>query len=464
MMSVLLKKKINRIKQFTEEHFFKIMVTLAIPIILQNIMSSSLNFIDNIMVGRLGDTEIAAVGLANQVYFIILLFLLGVSGGASMFISQFWGKKDMRNIRRVQGLSLILSITACSIATIVSLAFPDSIIKLFSKDPNVITIGSSFLRISSLSYIMFGISTIYSVTLRNTGHPHIPMIANIIAVIVNTVLNYCLIFGNLGFPRLEVPGSAMATCLARLLECAIILTFVYSHNWPSSATIREMLDLKRGLVRRFFSQSGLLIFKDVLWATGIIIYNGIYSRIGTSDIAAVNILNPIVQISTVLFTAFATSCQIMVGNQLGMGNDATAYQYAKRFLKIGIFGGALMGITLISCRGWLLLPYNISEHTLRNATWLIMIYGIYMPLAMFNMTSVVGVMRSGGDTMICIIMDLIAVYFIGLPLALFGAFVLDLPVFIVYAMIYSQEIFKAVIMLRRFISKKWMNNLVRDII
>jgi len=453
----------ERFRRFAKEHFFKTMITLAIPIILQNTMSASLNFIDNIMVGRLGDTEIASVGLANQVYFIIFLFLVGVTGGASMFISQFWGTKDIKNIRRVQGLSLMLAVIVCLAVTIPSIIFPEAIIRILSKDPEVIRIGGSFLRISSISYILFGISSIYSVTLRNTGHQHIPMTANIIAVIVNTSLNYLLIFGNGGFPKLGVPGSAIATVIARILECGIILTFVYSHKWPSSAKIRDMLDQKRALIRRFFSQSGLLIFKDMLWAVGIIIYMGIYSRIGTPDVAAINILNPIIQISTVIFTAFATSCQIMVGNQLGAGDIKHSYLYAKRFLRISFFGGIVIGMTIILCRKWLLMPYNISDHTLSNAKWIILIFGLYFPLAMFNMTSVVGVMRSGGDTKICIIMDLIAVYCIGLPLAFAGAFVFKLPIFIVYAMIYSQEIFKACVMFSRFISKKWMKNLIKDI-
>jgi len=281
-----------------------LLIMLAIPIILQNIMSASLNFIDNIMVGRLGDTEIAAVGLANQVYFIVLLFLLGVNGGASMFISQFWGKNDIKNIHRVQGLSLMLGISACILIVIPSIAFPDTIMSILSKDPKVIVLGSSFLRISSMSYILFGVSSMYSVALRNTGYQHIPMTASIIAVIANTTLNYLLIFGNFGFPRLGVPGAAIATCIARVLECTIILSIVYSHKWPSSAKIRSMLDQKKKLIRRFFHQSGLLIFKDVLWAVGIIIYMGIYSRIGTSDVAAINILNPIIQISTVILSAF----------------------------------------------------------------------------------------------------------------------------------------------------------------
>lgn len=457
------KQKVLWFRQFTSEHFFKTVIILAIPIIMQNIMSSSLNFIDNIMVGQLGDTEIAAVGLANQMYFIVLLFLLGVNGGASMFISQFWGKKDIKNIHRIQGLSLMLAISACILIVIPSIAFPDAIMSLLSRDPRVISIGSSFLRISSMSYILFGISSLYSVTLRNTGHPHVPMIASIIAVITNTTLNYLLIFGNFGFPRLGVPGAAIATDIARLLECTIILSVVYSHKWPSSAKIVNMLDQKKDLIHRFFSQSGLLIFKDVLWAAGVIIYMGIYSRIGTSDIAAINILNPIVQIATIILSAFAASCQIMVGNQIGAEDSNRTYLYAKRFLKLGFFGGMVMGTILIICRKWLLLPYNISDHTVFNATWLITIYGMYMPLAMFNMTAVIGVMRSSGDTMICIAMDLIAVYFIGLPLAIIGAFVLKFPVFAVYAMIYSQEIFKAWIMYRRFTSKKWMRSLIKGI-
>jgi putative MATE family efflux protein len=439
--------------------FLGALLALALPIALQNVLSASLNFIDNVMVGQLGAVEIASVGLANQVYFIVFIFLGGVSGGASMFISQYWGKRDLVAVRRIHGLSLILVFAACAIVVTPSVLCPALLLGLFTDDPAVIALGASFLRISSPSYLLYGISIVYSVNLRNTGRPKVPLLANATAVAVNTALNYCLIFGRFGLPRLGVPGSGLATCIARLVELSILLGTVYSHDWPSSARLREMLDFDFALVRKFFSQSGLIIAKDLAWAVGMASYMSIYARLGTTQVAAMNILSPVTQLAVVFFTAIAASCQIMVGNKLGQGDREAAYLYAGRFMKMVFAGGLGMGCLILLARGAILAPYNIPGDTRFAALRLIADYGMLFPLIIFNMISVVGVMRAGGDTIICLVMDTIAVYGIGLPLALLGAFVWRLPIYYLYPLIYTQELFKAILMLARYRSRKWMRNL-----
>ncbi|HEY1405212.1 MAG TPA: MATE family efflux transporter [Spirochaetota bacterium] len=462
-MKKMINNRIASAKKFTEDHFFKTMIFIAIPVMFQSLMSSSLNFIDSIMVGKLGDTSISAVGLANQVYFVVFLFILAVSGGSSMFISQFWGKKDLTNVRRVQGLGLILVIAVSILVIIPSVVAPEKIMSFLSPNNEVRKLGSTFLRISSLSYILYGISTVYAVTLRNTGHPRIPLIANATGVIINTSLNYVLIFGHFGFPQLGVAGSAIATCIARVIECAIIIGTVYSHSWPSSATLRQMFDMKVALIRKYFSQSGLLIAKDVVWAIGFVIYNKTYSTIGTAESAAVLMIGPIHQVAIVFFVGLATSCQIMVGNQLGADNREKAYLYAKRFLKIGFTGALFIGTAVFFMRDIILLPYNVSEHALESASTILKVYACYLPVSMFTMMSVVGILRSGGDTIFCLVMDLIAVYLIGMPLAFAGVYVWKLPIAFIYGLVLSQEIFKSVILLSRFSSRKWMRNLTHGI-
>ncbi len=452
-----------RVKKFTNDHFFKTMIFLAIPVMIQNLMSSSLNFIDSIMVGSLGDASVSGVGLANQVFFLIFLFVLAVSGCSSMFISQFWGKKDLKNIHRIQGLGLVLVVSVCAAVAAFSVAAPERIMAFLTPDPEVVRLGSSFLKISSFGFVLYGISSIYAVSLRNTGHPRIPLIANVTGVIINTFLNYALIFGHFGFPKMGVEGSATATCIARVVECAIILGTVYSHKWPSSATIRTMFDLKRKLIRSFFAQSGLLIVKDVAWALGFVLYNKTYATIGTAESAAVQMLNPVNQIALVFFTGLATSCQIMVGNQLGVNDMKTAYLYAKRFLKIGMTGVVVIGALLFFMRHIVLLPYQVSPHARESAESLIMVFACFMPFSMFSMLSVVGILRSGGDTMVGLVMDLVAVYLIGMPLILAGAYLWHLPIAVVYSMVLTQEVFKTIVLWKRVRSGKWMRNLTHGI-
>jgi putative MATE family efflux protein len=467
-MRKLIRAQLGRAKRFTGEHFFKTMIFLAIPVILQSVLSSSLYFIDSIMVGSLGDDTIAGVGLANQVFFLVFLFMLGVSGGASMFISQFWGKKDIRNIHRTQGLSLLLGCAVLIPVVVVSVVFPHWIMSLMIPKKEVIEVGSTFLRISSPSYILYSVSLVYAMSLRNTGHPRIPLIANGSAVVINTALNYLLIFGHFGFPKMGAAGAATATCIARTVEISIILGTVYSHKWPSAAKLRQMFDIRMSLVKKFFSQSGIIIAKDLIWAVGIVFYNRTYSQIGapasSAVSAAVQIIGPVSSMAVVLFTGVATASQIMVGNQLGVDNMKTAYLYATRFMKIAVLGGLIIGCALYMLRDIILLPYDISPDAKHAASNLITVFALYMPLSMFSMVSVVGVLRSGGDTITCLIMDTIAVYLIGMPLILLGVYVWHFPVGVIYAMVMTQEFFKVTLLSTRILSKRWMNNLTHGIV
>jgi len=462
-MTKLIRTRIDRAKAITGSQFFKNMIFLAIPVMVQNMLSSSLNFIDSIMVGSLGDASVSAVGLANQVYFLVFLFVIAVSGGSSMFISQFWGKKDEKNVRRIQGLGLIITVSVCALMALVSVLIPGKIMSFLSPDPEVVRLGSSFLRISAIGFVLFGVSSIYAVTLRNTGHPRVPLIANAAGVAVNTFLNYALIFGHFGFPRMGVEGSATATVVARIIECGIILGTVYTHKWPSSASIRQMIDVKRSLIRHFVSQSGIIVAKDIVWAIGIVLYNKTYASIGTAESAAVQVMTPVNQMAMVFFIGLSTSCQIMVGNRLGVNDRETAYKYAGRFLRIGMAGTVVVGALLFLLRHVVLMPYNVSDHARASAESLIMVWACYMPFAMFAMLSVVGILRSGGDTVFCLVVDTVAVYGIGMPLIMMGAHVWHLPVAAVFALVQSQEIFKTIVLWKRVRSGKWMRNLTRGI-
>lgn len=451
--------KILNIKSKLTGNFVVLLLNLSIPVIFQNFMGAGLNLIDNIMIGQLGDHEIAAVGLANQIYFIFALFILGINSGSSIFYSQFWGKNDIKNIRRILGLSLII-VFSTSVVIITGLTlFPSFIMSIFSNDKQVIVYGSAYLRITVISYLFYGISSLYETCLRNTRHPKIPMYINLIGILINIALNYILIFGKFGAPPMGVTGAAIATTIARFFQCFLIILIVYTHKWASSAKLTEMLDFNKNLIKRFFSQSSLLIFKDISWGVGIAILAGIYSRLGTSVIAAVNILNSIQHLTAVFFIGFSSACQIILGNLIGAEKHKLAYIYAKRFIIIAILAGLITSLILYSCRYYILIPYKMSDTVINYLLQLIIVYSFFIPVIMTNMLSVVGILRSGGDTIICIFMDLVALYIISIPVTLFSAFYLQLPIVFIFALSQGQEVIKIVFLFYRFISKKWIKNL-----
>lgn len=448
---------------FGDKLFYKTFFKLAIPVVLQYFLASSLNLIDNILVGQLGEVELAAVGLANQVYFLLMLFLLGISGGASIFASQFWGKNDVKNIRRVLGFSVLISASTALVFFVICAFNAESILRIFSNDPKVIKLGAQFLAITSITYVMTAITSCYAAVLRSTGEVKLPMRVNVIAILVNTFLNYILIFGIFGFPRLEVAGSAIATVIARTVEISILIFTVYRYKYVVAAKFSEMLDIPADLVKRFIGTTGTVVVKDVIWALGMVIYMAFYAQMGTDVVAALNITTTVRQLTFVLFNGIASACMVMVGNQIGAGDEPRAYLYAKRFLSITLLVGIVVGVLTVTGSGLILSPYKISATVHQETRKLLFVYAMYLPVIVFNMVAIVGVLRSGGDTVFTLVMDLVAVYAIGMPLIYFGQAVWKLPVEIVYALVNLQEIFKIVLCLQRFFSKRWINNLVQDI-
>ncbi|MCX7708380.1 MAG: MATE family efflux transporter [Clostridia bacterium] len=446
-----------------DNEFYSNFFRISIPIAMQSFMAASLNLVDNIMVGQLGDASIAGVGLANQFFFILNLILLGVNGASAIFLSQFWGSRNISNIKKILGLSLILAISSAMLFFLVGYLFPEKVLAVFSKDPEVIASGSSFLRIISFSYILMAVSSCYATALRTTERVTVPMITSIAALIINTVLNYMLIFGKFGFPALGVAGSATATLIARVIEVIILLVFVYAKNEIVAAKIKELFDIPISLVKRFMTTSSAVIFKDVIWAVGMTVYMIVYARIGTEAAASINIVNTIRQLAFVLFVGVGNACLIMVGNQIGADSPHTAYRYAKKFLKIAVGLGIITGSLVILLRSVVLSPYNVSQEVIQGANNILLIFGFAIVLDVFNMVSVVGIMRSGGDINFCIIMDTIAVWLIGLPLAIISGMVLHLQVHWVFAAVTLQELFKFILCFKRVVSRKWINNLVHDI-
>jgi putative MATE family efflux protein len=445
---------------FGDSVFYKNLFRIAIPITIQNLIMSSLNFVDTIMVGQLGETNIAAVALANQLFFLIALFLFGVGSGASVFVAQFWGKKDVINIRKVLGLSMLCSVVVSVLATLIVMIFPEVVLSLFTKDTEVIRISASYLRIVCFSYIPTSITFCFASTLRSTGQSKLPMIASAVALSVNTVLNYIFIFGKLGMPAMGARGAAAATVIARFAEAILILGAVYSLKLAPAASFRELFAFSRDFAVRFFQVVIPVIMNKVLWSTGVTMYTVVYGRMGTNILASINIASAIEGISFVLFRSMSNACAVLVGNKIGEGDEQTAFTYSLRMAILGPALGITVGLILFFSSGNLLVFYNVTEQVYENARIILRIFSFVIPLKVFNMINIVGILRSGGDTKFSLILDTFGVWFIAVPLAFVGGLVYHLPVYIVYVLVNLEEIFKFSLGLKRFISKKWINNVI----
>lgn len=452
-----------QLNHYRDKTFYKTLLSIAIPITIQNLISTSLNMVDTVMVGKLGEIEIAAVGLANQLFFLFILIAFGINSGASIFIAQFWGKRDIQNIRRVLGISLIAGGVVSTVFAAGALFFPEFILSVFSKDQKVILLGSQYLRIVSFSYLATTISFAYGFASRSVGQAKLPMYVSAISLLCNTLLNYLLIFGVFGFPQMGIRGAALATLISRLLEMVLLLIIIYKRQETLAARINEMLDLPRDFVKKYFDTATPVIINESFWSLGMVMYSVAYARISTEAIAAVQIANTIQNLFMVFNFGLANASAVMLGNELGANNNEKAIKYGYNFAVLGPLVGMILGIMLYLSTPLALSSFQVSDVVYRDTQKIILVMSIFMFVKMFNAILIVGIFRSGGDTKYALALELSSVWLIGVPLAFIGAFYWKLPVYWVVAVVSLEEVVKAIVGLPRVLSKKWAKNMVDNL-
>lgn len=454
-----MKKLLSFIK---DKEFYGPLLTVGAPVALQNLIAALLNMIDTVMIGGLGKTEIAAVGLANQVYFLLHLFLFGTYSGAAIFIAQFWGERDTKNIRRVMGVGLATGLFVSLVFFLVAVTIPGPVLSIFSPDPNVIFQGSRYLRIVGFSYIMAAVSFCFAFVLRCTGRALLPVTISIFSLITNTALNYVLIYGRYGFPRLEVEGAAVATVTARLLEMMLITIIVYRRRLVPAAKIRELTDVTFAFIKKFFQTTVPVILNETLWAIGVTMFVLVYARLGTDVIAAINIFNTVERVSMVLFFGLSQACAVTVGHKIGAGKEREAFIFAGQYSVFGPLVGFLIGIGLIFSTDNILSVFQVSTEVTRISGEILKIYAFILPVKVFNLITIVGTLRGGGDTRFSLFVDTTGLWLISVPLAFLAGLVWNFPPRLVYLMVSADELFKTILGVYRLLSKKWLNNLTHS--
>jgi len=444
---------------FSDREYYSRMVSVAVPIALQSFVVSALNMVSSLMIGQLGETAVAAVGLANQIFFLFTLVLFGVNSGAAMFTAQLYGKGDIRNIRRVLGLAIILGQAVALIFLIIAVVFPQVAIGVYSKDPAVIALGGDFLRVFGWSYLFVAITLSFSAILRSIGDVRTPLIVSLSALSLNALLSYCLIFGKFGLPMLGVRGAAVSILIARIVECGAIIGLTYGRRSPIAARLSEMFTLDLPFAQRVLKPVLPVALNELLWSLGITAYNVVYARIGTESIAAMNITSTIDNLALVIFIGIANACAILVGNRIGAGEEQKAFDYAGRSLSLGVIGALVMGGAILAGYPYILALYKVSPQVIDYAQHVLTIVAFLLWVRVSNLILFVGIFRSGGDTRFGLLLDAGSIWAVGVPLALLGAFVFHLPLQWVYLMIMADEVFKWVVGMWRYLSKRWIHNL-----
>ena len=445
---------------FEDRKFIRKVVAIAIPITIQALLNTTLNLVDNIMIGALGESSIAAVGLANKVFFVFTLLLFGIVSGSSILTAQYWGKRDIKNIRRVLGISLIIGLLGAVIFMLAGLFIPKLVMRIFTPSEGTISIGASYLAIVSLSYPLTAITNCYISLLRATNKVKAPVFISIIAILVNVVLNYTLIYGKFGAPRLGVQGAAIATVVARVVECISILSVVYMSKGPAAAKIKELVSFDKDFIKKYWITVSPVIANEFIWGLGVTMYSLVYGRMGDEAVASITITQNVEQICVVLFQGLSSATAVILGNELGANKLKEAEKHAKSFFIIQLMLTVIMGIVCVLIRRPLINLFSVDNNVASDITKCLTVFICYLPFKMFNLVNIVGVLRSGGDTKAALILDMTGVWCVGIPFAFLGGIVLGLPIYYVYAMITIEEVYKFILGFKRYKQKKWLKNIV----
>jgi len=437
----------------TSKGFYSSLVAIAIPISLQALLQNFVNMLDTIMIGRLGSVEIAAVGLGNQIFFILNMILFGITSGGGVFIAQFWGKKDLAGIRKSLGLMTLIAFVVSFIFTIVCLLIPNQLIRLYSPDPQVIQVGGSYLRFVCLSYVPTAISFSITLALRSTERVKLPLVCTSISLFTNLIANYLLIF----VAGLGVKGAAIATVISRIIELVILATWSYSHKYEICGKLKELLGFNRYFIVKFLKIAFPVIINETFWGLGTSVYNAIFAHAGTNAFTAYSITGTISQLTWVFCMGFGNGIGVLIGKRIGEKKIDEAKTYAKRSMWFMPLIGAFVGVFLVPLSKLLPIFFNVDQEIIKTATAILMILIFVYPFNSFCMNWIVGVCRAGGDTVFSAVAEIIVLWCVAIPLGYVAAFVLHLPAPMIYLFFCSESIVKAIIGAIRVLSGKWLH-------
>ncbi|RDY23743.1 MATE family efflux transporter [Romboutsia maritimum] len=445
-----------------DKEFYKHLFLITLPIALQNLITSSLNMLDTMMIGKVGEIELASVGIANQYYFLFSLLANGVAISSGVLIAQLWGKKDTQNIKRVLSKSLFYNISLTLIFMVLGLSIPEKIIGLFNNDPTVVKIGVQYLYIVVISYIFTTISFTFAAGLRSIGNTKLPMWASFIGLLINGVLNTLLIFGLCGFPKLGIRGAAIATLIARLVECLIVIISVYTKIDVLKIKPKYVFSLPKSLSSTLLKVSLPILSNEACWALGNITYTAIYARIGTSATASIQICSTIMNLFMIVAFGLSNAAVVIIGNEIGASRENNAIEASKKISSLSLKVSVILSILIAVTAKPVVSFFNVSNEVKISSQYILYIYALVMIVKVYNAVMIVGILRGGGDATYGSVLQALTLWLIGIPLAFFAAFTLKLPVYVVVAFTAVEELTKFFIMIKRFKSFKWIKNMVND--
>lgn len=450
--------------------FYRNLFLLCLPIVLQNLVTTSLAIIDTFMVGMLGEVPLAAVTLANLPIFVIQFVIFGLQSGSAVLISQYWGKQDMDSINRVIGVTTFVSGSVAIIFAIVLFFFPTQVMGLFTNDPVLRDIAAEYGQIVGFSYIFNSITGIYVGAHRCMENPKLGLIVFSISMLCNTFLNWILIFGMLGAPKLGVVGAALATLLSRVIEF-IVMALYAAFNKRFRLRFSAIFHPGKDMWRRFLKYATPVVLNETLWGLGTSLYPTIMGHMdgSTEILAAYAVAGNIDRFCSVGIFAVAAAAVVVIGREIGAGRAHKVHDVGKALLTVSVALGAVMGGIMLLATHFVIKPFIYPIYpAFQNCpgaaeltTLMLTIVSIFLPARAFNSTNIVGVLRGGGDVNFTTAIDLLPLWLVALPLAAVSGLIAQIGILWVYLSIEAENVVKLFLGIWRLRSRKWIHDVTR---
>lgn len=437
------------------------MFKIGLPIVFQNLINLGLNLIDTLMIGKLGEAPLAAVGIANQVFFVFSVTLFGLLSGAAVYTTQYFGAGNRDGVKKMMGIGFSVSLAfACALAlfTFTKAAF---IMGLFTKNPVVIDLGAEYLHIACLSYLFFAISMVISYNSRAVQDLKVPTIINFIAILINAILNYIFIFGKSGFSEMGVSGAAIATSIARGIEMLALCGFIaYKRDSWLRGSLSEIFGYDFKMFKAVMKVAFPVVLTEGSWSMSTSMIFAAYGQLGTKAIAAVQVANVMSEFLQSLYFGVGNSTAMIIGETIGKGNREEAYLCGKRSFKAIWFLNIVLGATLILISRPITWMYNFSPETDHLITVTITAMAIAMTPKMIAYMYIVGIFRAGGDTMFSMKLELFCNLLVQVPLAFFAVSVLKVSLPVAVLIVSIGEFIRIAFSFKRFRSRIWINDVI----
>lgn len=445
----------------SKKDFYKMVISMVIPIALQNLINVGVQAADVLMLGKVSETVLSGASLGGQISYIMTLIFFGTTSGATVLTAQYWGKQDISSIEKILGIALKIALLVSALFMVAAILIPEYLLRIYTSEPDVIAEGVKYLRIVCFSYLMMAVSMVYLNVLKSMERVVIATVCYAASFVTNVVINALLIFGIGPFPELGIMGAAIGTVCARAVEVFIICIYGSNKKVPVRFRWKYFLRMDKVLLKDFIIFSLPVVLNELMWGLGTSMNTAIMGHLGKSVVAANSVAQVVRQLVTVVSFGISSVAAIIIGKTIGQGEMKAAKVYGGYIVKITIVIGIVAAGIVLLIRPILMSQMELTQQAQEYLSMMMYVMSYFVICQAYNTTMIVGVFRGGGDTKFGLILDVTTMWCCSILVGALAAFVWKLPVVIVYMILMGDEVIKVPLSTWRYKQRKWLKDVTR---